>query len=127
MDDIERKIQFFKDAHKPRTTYYFDEHEDIRKGPMKYPRCMLCNKNLEILRKNNPRRRFIKFCSANCRKEYNRRGKIREKLGSDGLFWNTKNGEMHLSRNEMKATYVRKGQNPLEIPYKAKKSKWVSI
>jgi len=125
MDNIESKIQFFKDTHKPGTSFYFDECGDIRKGPMKFPRCMLCNKNLEILRKNNPRRRFIKFCSTNCRKEHNRRQKIREKLGSDGLFWNTKNDEMHLSRHEMKATYIRKGQNPREILFKARKSKWV--
>jgi len=121
VDEINRKIQFFKGTRKPGTSFYFDENGDIRKGPMKFPRCMLCNKNLEILRKNNPRRRFIKFCSVNCRKEYNRRKKIREKLGASGVIWNP---DKSLARNKMKAIYVQNGKNPLEVPYKAKKSKW---
>jgi len=119
--EIDSKIKFFKDTHKPGTSFYIDENGDIRKGPMKFPRCMFCNIDLEKLRKNNSRRRFIKFCSANCRKEYNRRKKIREKLGASGVIWNP---DKSLARNKMREIYVRNGKNPLEVPYKAKKSKW---
>ena len=122
MDEIDRKIQFFKETRKPGTPYYIDENGDVRKGPMKFPRCMFCNRDLEELRKDNPRRRFIKFCSTNCRKEYNRRGKMREKLDVDVLIWNPR---MSLARSKMKVIYIQKGKNPLEIPFKAKKSKWI--
>jgi len=87
VEDIERKIQFFKDTHKDKTPYYINENGDVRPGPMKSPRCMLCNKDLEKIRQNNPRRRVRKFCSEKCRKEHHRRTQIRDKQG-EWLIWN---------------------------------------
>lgn len=85
---------------------------------------MFCNIDLETIRKNNPRRRMIKFCSEKCQKEHNRRKKIREKLGENViLVWNTGKGKP-LVRKDMKVNYVREGKEPLQVPFKAKTSKW---
>ena len=121
MDDIERKIKFFEETHKDKTPYYIDEKGNVKQGPMKYPRCMLCNKDLEKIRKYNPRCRVIKFCSDRCRKEHNRRTQIRDKQGG-WLIWNTHEGRKPHFRNEMRVIY-QKGKNPIEIPFKAKKGK----
>ncbi len=122
MEDIERKIKFFEETRKDKTPYYIDEKGIVRKGPMKFPRCMLCNKNLGKMRKDNPRRRFVKFCSEKCRKEHNRRTNIREKLGATGIMWNTHEEKKPHFRNEMRIITSQRGEYP-ENPFKAKKGK----
>ena len=122
LEEIGRKIQFFIDTHKPKKSHYIDEKGIVRKGPMKFPRCMLCNKDLEKMRKDYPRRRFIKFCSEKCRKEHNRRTKIREKLGAAGIMWNTHEDKKPHFRNEMRVIFNQDRKYP-EIPFKAKKGK----
>jgi len=121
VEDIETKIQFFEETHEEKTPYYIDENGEVKRGPMKYPRCMLCNKDLEEIRQYNPRRRVIKFCSDKCRKEHHRRTQIRDKQG-EWLIWNTYEDKKPHFRNEMRVI-SHKEREYQENPYKAKKGK----
>jgi len=124
-----RRIKF--EVNHPGSKYYIGQNMEPRKGLLKSNYCKLCSQNLEELRKYNPRRRFINFCSPNCRKEHNRRRKIYEKeLGEKNttfLMWNhpiSDRGEkLPLQRKDM-VYFSKKGNTVEEHPYKARKSKW---
>lgn len=128
--EFQLKIVKFEINH-PKTKYYIDENMEPKKGGLKSKYCKLCNENLEESRKNNPRRRFINFCSPNCRKEHNRRRKIFEKeLGEDtttSLIWNhpvnEKGEKLSLQRKDM-FYFIKKGRTIEKLAYKARKSKW---
>jgi len=120
MSEIQRKIKFFKDTRKKGTPFFFDENNEIKKGIIKFRYCQLCGKNIEELRNYDPQHvRKVKFCSDNCRKEYNRRRKIRKKLGVDGLFWTTFNGKKIPQRSEMRVSRLGKEEDK----FKAKRRK----
>ena len=129
--EFQLRVAKFEINH-PKSRYYIDENMEPKKGVLKSKDCKLCNENLEELRKNNPRRRFVSFCSTNCRKEHNRRRKIYEnKLGSETttfLSWNhpvnEKGGKLPLQRKDM-FYFTKKGKTVEKHPYKARKSKWV--
>ena len=124
--DFSERIVRFERLH-PNTRYYIDQNLQIVKGVMKSPWCKLCQKNLDEMRKNDPRCRVIDFCSPNCRKEHNRRKKIREtELAgiTDVLSWNhpkdEKGNPLHLHRKDM-FYFTRNGKRLVKHYYKAKK------
>ena len=120
MDEITQKIQFFKDTHKPGTPYYFDQSGQIRKGIIKFQYCRICGIDIEEMRDNDPQHvRKIKFCSENCKKEYNRRKKIRKETSVDLLLWPTYNGQKFPERREMRMIRIGK----VEEKFKAKRRK----
>jgi len=128
--ECQLKIAKFEINH-PNTKYYIDENMEPKKGILKSEYCKLCQENLDELRKYNPRRRFVDFCSSNCRKEHNRRRKIYEKeLGVENttfLWWNhrvnEKGEKLPLQRKDM-FYFTKKGKTVEKHPYNTKKSKW---
>lgn len=129
--DFEISVAKFNVNH-PNTPFYIDQHLQPVKGILKSPRCKLCQKNLDEMRKNNLRCRVIDFCSENCRKEHNRRKIIRETItDSTGiLLWEHKKDHqgnpLHLYRKDM--FYFTRDRNELVKHYcKARKGKEFSI
>ena len=95
---------------------------------LEFPFCQLCGKNLDEMRNAQfpaISRKVVKFCSKSHMIEYSKRKKIREKFKADGILWPTFQGEKPVTRNMMQLNYVREGKHPREIPFKARKSKWV--
>lgn len=120
--EFELELIKFQMNH-PGESYYIDQNMRPLRGIMKSSFCKLCGKDLEEIRKNNPRRRVIDFCSQNCRKEHNRRKRIRENEGVDLIIWPTYKGKGKPPRNEMKLIQNKRDEDYKETQFKAKKSK----
>lgn len=91
----------------------------IEKGPLRWNKCKLCNESLKEILKDNPKRRTLKFCSAECRKEHDEIKKIREKLNAESIFWPPQKPPIpkHLIK------YTMKGENGIPHKYKGRRKK----
>lgn len=121
---LEFELELIKfEINHPGKSYYINQNMRPVKGIMKSSFCKLCGKDLEEIRKNNPRRRIIDFCSTNCRKEHNRRKKIRENEKVDLIMWPTYKGKEKPPRNEMKLIQNKRDEEYKETQFEAKKRK----
>ena len=79
---IEEQIKEFKEYHGdksfhisgggteyPGTTQEKHIQRKIIKGPIRWIRCKVCNEPLEELKKDDPKRRLLKYCSDECSRE----------------------------------------------------------
>lgn len=129
---IEEQIQEFRDYRgdksfhidggytvypgKPNEKYYPSR---VVKGPLRWDRCKLCNEPIKEIRKDNPKRRALKFCSDECRQEHDEIKKIRKKLGAETISWPPQKPPI---RKEQ-LTYTMKDEGGKTHNYKARKIK----
>jgi len=101
----------------------------IVKGPLKSPSCKLCQKDLEKMRRENPRFRGLYYCSRKCRNEHIKRKKLYEKMNKmgfvRGLIWehpkDEKGKPLPLDRKKI---FFQHGPEFEKRHIIAKKSKW---
>lgn len=126
---IEEQILEFKEYHGNKSFHIFgggteypgtpqEKHipRKIIKGPIRWTRCKLCNEPLEELQ-DDPKRRLLKYCSDECRKEHDEIKKIREKLNAETIWWPPQKPPI---RKEQ-LTYTIKGENGKPHKYRARK------
>ena len=129
---IEEQIQEFRDYRgdkyfhidggytlypgKPNEKHYPSR---IVKGPLRWNRCKLCNEPIKEIHRDNPKRRVLKFCSDECRKEHDEIKKIRKKLDAETISWPPQKPPI---RKEQ-LTYTMKGEDGKPHNYKARKIK----
>lgn len=129
---IEEEIQRFKDYHGDKsfhidggyTEYPGTQKERhfssrVVKGPLRWDICKLCKEPIKEIRIEDPKRRVLKFCSDECRKEHDEIKKIRKKLDAETIWWPPQKPPIpkHL------LTYALKGENGKPHKYKARKIK----
>ena len=129
---IDEQIQEFKDYRgdksfhidggctlypgKPNEKHYPSR---IVKGPLRWNKCKLCDEPIKEIHRDNPKRRVLKFCSDECRKEHDEIKKIRKKLCAETISWPP---QKPLIRKEQ-LTYTMKGEGGKPHNYKARKIK----
>ena len=129
---LEELIQDFKDYRGDKSYHIsggWTEHPgtpnekhtpiSIVKGPLRREKCKLCREPLKIILKNRPRRRILKYCSDECRKEHDEIKKIKKKLGAEWIMWPPQ--KPPISKNQL--TYTLPGQNGKQFKYKVRKRK----
>jgi len=127
---IEKQIQNFKSYHgnksfhitggwteHPSTPQEKHEPRKIIKGPIKSLKCKLCKEPLDQIKKDEPKRRLLHYCSVECRREHDEIKKIRKKLGALTIFWPPQKPPIP----KKLLTYTMKGENGKPHKYKARK------
>jgi hypothetical protein len=89
----------------------------IVKGPLRWSKCKLCNESLKEILKEDSKRRTLKFCSDECRKEHDEIKKIRKKLNAETIFWPPQKPPIP----KQLLTYTIKGENGVPHKYKSRK------
>ena len=74
-------------------------------------------KKFELIKKDEPKRRLLHYCSVECRREHDEIKKIRKKLGALTIFWPPQKPPVDKSQ----LTYTLSGGNGEQIKYKARK------
>ena len=133
---IEEQIQEFKEYHGDKsfhisgggTEYPGTPQEKyvprkIIKGPIRWSRCKLCNEPLEELQNIDPKRRLLKYCSDECRKEHDEIKKIRKKLGAENVWWSPHKPPV----DKTKLTYTIAGEGGIQHKYKGRKPRTKKI
>jgi len=131
---IEEKIQDFKEFQ-GKKSFHIDgggtenpgtQNEKkyplkVVKGPLRLELCKLCNEPLKEILKEESKRRVLKFCSNECRKEHDEINKIVQKRNAENIFWPPQ--KPPIPKQLLK--YTLKGENGEQHKYKARKKKKV--
>jgi len=131
---LDELIQEFKDFRGDKSFHVFggqtlspgtpnERHfpRKIIKGPLKSSRCRICNEPLEQIKKDNPKRRLLHYCSVECRRDHEEIIKIRKKLGVESVIWPPQ--KPPIPKNLL--TYTIKGENGIPHKYKARRKRKV--
>jgi Zinc-finger len=89
----------------------------MNKGPIKSPRCRICHMDLKTIRKEDPKRRALHFCSNECYEESRELHKIWKKLKAEILFWPPRKPPI----DKRKLTYTIANKGGVQYCYKGRK------
>ena len=95
---------------------------EVVKGPLRWSKCKLCHEPLKEILKEEPKRRALKYCSDECRKEHDEIKKIRIKLNAETINWPPQKPPIP----KQLLTYTIKGENGKPHKYKARKKRKVN-
>jgi hypothetical protein len=98
-----------------------EKHIPLRivKGPLKRPFCKICNEDLEKLRREEPKRRALNFCSIDCYNEAKELHKIWKKLKAETIWWTPKKPPI----DKRTLTFTRHGESGIRHKYLGRKSR----
>jgi len=106
-------------------------------GILKKPICHVCDEDLEIVRKEDPKDRSIKYCSSDCYKEAKELFRMEKKLGAVIMMWSP--SKPPIDKKTIRYTLPEDGWKKVEggwkpiarvikwRNYKARKSKLKSV
>jgi len=88
---VEKRINVFKKIlRNPKTSFYFDQNNEIQLGKIQHDLCLYCQKDLQKLRHSSyPKfsKNTERYCSKSCMIQHSKMKAIIEKYGADRIFW----------------------------------------
>lgn len=101
----------------PRTPYEKYIPPRIVQGPIIFPNCKICGRDMRELRKEEPKSRALRFCSSECYDEAKELHRIWKKLKAETLWWPL--GKPPIDKRKL--TYTVSGEGGISHHYNGRK------